>query len=129
MLDNSTAQTVTSLLTVELLPSNRAPYWLPAATSTPGTALTCTPVAQSTKFPCQDLSSLVADLDIALGVGEALTFAITAGNTGGAFSINPATGQVTVEASINFPSAFNLTITSEGQGHQWPCHVCPELPQ
>ncbi|HVF34494.1 MAG TPA: Ig-like domain-containing protein, partial [Candidatus Saccharimonadia bacterium] len=49
--------------------------------------------------------------------GPALTYAITGGNTGGAFAINPATGAITV-AIPNAVTAgtFNLTITVSDAG-------------
>ncbi len=45
--------------------------------------------------------------------GDTLTYAITAGNTNGAFAINPATGEITVNGSINFESqsSYLLTVT------------------
>jgi large repetitive protein len=53
-------------------------------------------------------------------VGQAHTFAITAGNTGGAFAINPATGQITVanSAAVDFETtpAFSLTVQVTDDG-------------
>ena len=46
--------------------------------------------------------------------GDTLTYAITGGNTGGAFAINAATGEVTVNnsAALNFETnpTFSLTV-------------------
>ncbi|MBY0248397.1 MAG: DUF4347 domain-containing protein, partial [Nitrospiraceae bacterium] len=45
--------------------------------------------------------------------GTAISYSITAGNTGGAFAINPATGQITVNSSavLNRESISNFTLT------------------
>ena len=45
-------------------------------------------------------------------VGQTHTFAITAGNTGGAFAIDPSTGQITVAGGINYEvtPSFSLTV-------------------
>lgn len=45
--------------------------------------------------------------------GTAITYSITAGNTGGAFAINPATGQITVNSSavLNRESISSFTLT------------------
>ncbi len=52
--------------------------------------------------------------------GQLLTYAITGGNTGGAFSINTATGQITVAnpAAVNFEvnPVFQLTVTATDNG-------------
>jgi VCBS repeat-containing protein len=52
--------------------------------------------------------------------GQTLTFAITAGNTGGAFAINSATGEITVanSAAVNFETtpAFSLTVQVTDNG-------------
>jgi len=44
--------------------------------------------------------------------GQSHTFAITAGNTGGAFAIDPSTGQITVAGGINYEvtPSFSLTV-------------------
>jgi putative intracellular protease/amidase len=53
--------------------------------------------------------------------GQSLTYAIVGGNTGGAFAINPATGQISVaiHAALDFETtpAFSLTVeaTDDGQ--------------
>ena len=48
----------------------------------------------------------------AAGVGQTLTYSITAGNTGGTFLINPNTGQITVanNAVLNASAPFTLTV-------------------
>ena len=45
--------------------------------------------------------------------GEAITYSITAGNTGGAFAINAATGAITVasSAALNFETTPSFTLT------------------
>jgi len=52
--------------------------------------------------------------------GQSHTFAITAGNTGGAFAINPATGQITVAtpSALDFETTptFNLTVQATDNG-------------
>ena len=52
--------------------------------------------------------------------GQAHTFAITAGNTAGAFAINPATGQITVanSAALDFETdpSFSLTVQVTDDG-------------
>jgi len=52
--------------------------------------------------------------------GQTLTYAITGGNTGGAFAINPATGQVTVanQAALDFEMTpvFGLTVQVTDNG-------------
>ncbi len=52
--------------------------------------------------------------------GQVLTYAITGGNTGGAFAINPANGQITVanSAALDFETTptFNLTVTVTDNG-------------
>ena len=52
--------------------------------------------------------------------GQTLTYAITAGNTGGAFAINPTTGQITVanQLALNFEvnPVFTLTIQVTDNG-------------
>jgi VCBS repeat-containing protein len=52
--------------------------------------------------------------------GDTFTYAITAGNTGGAFAINPNTGQLTVanNAALNFEAtaSFPLTVTVTDAG-------------
>ena len=47
--------------------------------------------------------------------GQTHTFAITAGNTGGAFAINPSTGQITVATSsaVNFETTPSFSLTVE----------------
>ncbi|HEY3567640.1 MAG TPA: cadherin domain-containing protein [Thermoanaerobaculia bacterium] len=50
--------------------------------------------------------------------GQAHTFAITAGNTGGAFAINPTTGAITVAGAIDFETlpAYSLTVQVTDNG-------------
>lgn len=50
--------------------------------------------------------------------GQTLTYAITAGNTGGAFAINSGNGQITVANTINFESlaSYSLTVTVTDNG-------------
>jgi hypothetical protein len=47
------------------------------------------------------------------GEGDALNFSITAGNTGGAFAINPGTGAITVanNAALNFETTPSFALT------------------
>jgi hypothetical protein len=56
--------------------------------------------------------------------GQTHTFAITAGNTGGAFAINPSTGEITVANSgaVNFEAtpSFSLTIQVNDSGSPFP---------
>ena len=51
-------------------------------------------------------------------VGQAHTFAITAGNTAGAFAIDPATGQITVanSAALDFETNPGLLADRAGDG-------------
>ncbi|HEX2836410.1 MAG TPA: cadherin domain-containing protein [Thermoanaerobaculia bacterium] len=51
-------------------------------------------------------------------VGQTLTYAITAGNTGGAFAINSANGQITVANPINYEalSSYSLTVQVTDNG-------------
>ena len=46
-------------------------------------------------------------------VGQAHTFAITAGNTGGAFAIDPATGAITVALPLDFETTPSYSLTVE----------------
>ena len=52
--------------------------------------------------------------------GQAHTFAITAGNTAGAFAIDPSTGQITVanSAALDFETtpSFSLTVQVTDDG-------------
>ena len=52
--------------------------------------------------------------------GDTLTYAITGGNTGGAFTINPSTGEITVNnsAALDFETtpSFNLTVAVTDSG-------------
>ncbi len=50
--------------------------------------------------------------------GQTLTYSITAGNTGGAFAINSATGEITVANTLNFEalSSYVLTVTISDNG-------------
>jgi len=50
--------------------------------------------------------------------GDTLTFAITGGNVGAAFAINPSTGVVSVAGPIDFEtlSAYSLTVTATDSG-------------
>ena len=43
--------------------------------------------------------------------GQSLTYAITAGNTGNAFAINSATGQITVAGALNFEGTASYALT------------------
>jgi uncharacterized delta-60 repeat protein len=43
--------------------------------------------------------------------GQTLSYAITAGNTGGAFAIDPSTGQLTVAAALDFEAIPTFTLT------------------
>jgi len=45
--------------------------------------------------------------------GQTHSYAITAGNTGGAFAIDPATGEITVAATIDFETTPSYTLTVE----------------
>ena len=51
-------------------------------------------------------------------VGQTLTYAITAGNTGSAFAIDPNTGEISVDGSIDFENlnAYTLTVTATDSG-------------
>ncbi len=48
-------------------------------------------------------------------MGQMLTYSITAGNTGGAFAINPGNGQITVANPINFESVASYSLTVQVQ--------------
>jgi Raf kinase inhibitor-like YbhB/YbcL family protein len=51
-------------------------------------------------------------------VGQALTYAITGGNTGSVFAINPATGQITVAGALDYEtkSSYALTVQVTDNG-------------
>jgi hypothetical protein len=72
---------------------------------------------------------VVFDPDVALNVGENFTFAITGGNTGASWGVDPFTGQLSVvngnTAAMRFPDGtaaspgfFNLTVTVQDAGTQ-----------
>ena len=56
------------------------------------------------------------DLDAADAEGDALTYAITAGNEAGAYDIDPATGVVTVADASLVPETATLTVTVTDDG-------------
>ena len=70
------------------------------------------------------LSLAVADPDLALGVGEALTFSILSGNVGGTFAIVPSSGQLFVadnaSASFIYPNVFALVVQVQDAGIDGP---------
>jgi len=51
-------------------------------------------------------------------VGQSHTFSVTGGNVGGAFAINPTTGEITVAGTINFEAtpSFSLTVQVTDSG-------------
>lgn len=107
VVDNSAPQltdnaTITITLTdVNEQPTINSPTFVVAENTANGTAIG---------------SVVGSDVD----AGQTLTYAITGGNTGGAFAINPATGQITVANSsvLNFEvnPVFVLTVTAMDNG-------------
>ncbi len=88
------------------------------------TAVNDAPVATDATFSLLENSvattvvGTVAASDV--DTGDTRTFAITSGNTGGTFTINPTTGQITVanNALLNFETnpVFNLVVTVTDAG-------------
>ena len=105
--DLSNGRSATATISVPLRHVNRAPAW----TTTPP-ALT-TPAQTLVSAVGSPLSSYVTDLDTALGIGERLTFSITAGNDG-TFAINNASGALSVvdktKPSFVYPGSYSLTV-------------------
>jgi hypothetical protein len=102
-LDTATGRSATGGLNVTVLHSNRAP-----TLSIPKTSETIyAPLATRGPFGIS-LSQFAADLDLPLGIGEALTFSLVAStNPGGAFAIDPSTAQL----SIAIPTAQAVQVT------------------
>ena len=83
-----------------------------------------TPVVNDQSFPVNEnaVNGMVVGTVAASDpdAGDTLTYAITGGNTGGAFAINAATGEITVNnsAALNFESnpTFNLTVQVTDSG-------------
>lgn len=118
--DINTGRAALGTLAVSLQHSNRVPYWnwtLPQPTQF---------VTQQTGGPFgTPLSAYVVDLDLALNVGEVLTFAIVGGNSNGAFSIDPSTGRLSVvdtSKTVGIAS-FNLTVSVRDAGIDGPAGV------
>jgi hypothetical protein len=72
----------------------------------------------------------VADPDLALNVGENMTFTLLGGNTDGTFALNPVTGELSVafafanafRAPPDGPGWFNLTIGVTDAGKDGPAY-------
>ena len=131
-------------VTLTMAHSNRAPVWaaLPtyytaAATNTTAIGSPLRRVAPGAPFvvPCPThirpsappRSVYVTDLDLGI-VAEALTYSLTgAGNTGGTFGIDPATGRLFVaalgSAAFNYPGSFNLTACARDAGIDGPVYT------
>lgn len=103
---------VVSLSHANRPPSWSAVPWLSAAALTSGTV-------------GPPLLQYVVDLDLALNVGENETFAITGGNAGGTFGVQPGTGQLFIAnnntAAFQFGQPpFNLTVSVTDAGVNGP---------
>ncbi|MDZ4688540.1 MAG: cadherin domain-containing protein, partial [Planctomycetaceae bacterium] len=99
-------QSRTAAIKVKLLKVNAKPVVAPQRFSVPENSPAGTNVG----------TVVATDSD----VGQTLKYAITGGNTGGAFAINMTTGQITVAnpAAINFETAnlFQLTVSATDNG-------------
>ncbi len=82
------------------------------------------PTVNSPTFTLAENATVGTPVGLVVGndpdVGQLLTYAITGGNTGGAFAINAATGQITVAnpAAVNFETnpVFLLNVTATDNG-------------
>lgn len=82
------------------------------------------PVVNAATFSLAENTGMGTSVGIVVAsdpdAGQSRTFAITAGNTNNAFSINPTTGVITVSntAALNYESTpiFNLTVTVTDNG-------------
>ncbi|MFZ6026726.1 MAG: cadherin domain-containing protein [Chloroflexota bacterium] len=110
--DNGTpALSGSATITINLIDSNDAPTVNPATFSLPENSPNGTAVGTVTATNPEG--------------GQTLAFAITAGNTGGAFAIDAASGQITVAnvAAVDYETnpAFSLTVraTDDGSPVMW----------
>jgi VCBS repeat-containing protein len=103
--DNGTpTQSGTATITINILNINEAPVANPATFAVNENSPVGTAVGAVT----------FTDPD----TGQAHTFAITAGNTGGAFAINASTGEITVAGVVNYETtpSFSLTVQVTDNG-------------
>jgi hypothetical protein len=103
--DNGTpSQSGTATITINILNVNEAPVANPATFAVNENSPVGTAVGAVT----------FTDPD----TGQAHTFAITAGNTGGAFAINASTGEITVAGVVNYEAtpSFSLTVQVTDNG-------------
>ena len=96
---DSQGSTDTGLLTVTVTGINQAPVVTAATVSIAENSANGTPV-HTVAFTDPD-------------VGQTHTFAITSGNTGGAFAIDPSTGEITVAAAVDFETTPTFSLTVE----------------
>ena len=108
--NGSPALSGTATVTVNLTNVNEAPVVTPATFAVAENSANGTAVGTVT----------VTDPD----AGQTHTFAITAGNTGGAFAINPSTGQITVAnsggAELRDDAVLHADRPGDGQRHAGP---------
>ncbi len=96
---------------------------LPAAVSITITPVNDAPVVNAATFAVVEGSAAGTNVGTAtateVDTGQTLTWSITAGNTGNAFAINPATGQITVATAAAVTvanSPFSLTVQALDNG-------------
>ena len=103
--DSKIARSATGSLQIILSPVNRAPVWgvIP---------LVFVPERVANVIVGAPLSTLVTDADVALKIGEILTFSIIGGGNGsGLFAIDSASGAVlTLVNTLNFPNVYELIV-------------------
>jgi hypothetical protein len=97
--NGSPPATGTAAITIDLTDVNDAPVVDPATFSVAENSATGTPVGTVT-FTDQD-------------AGQTHVFAVTAGNTGGVFTIDPATGEVTLAGPVDFETTSSYSLTVE----------------
>ncbi|MCY2925939.1 MAG: cadherin domain-containing protein [Planctomycetota bacterium] len=71
------------------------------------------PVADDDAFGVDENSANGTTVGTVTAAGDSLTYAITGGNVGGAFAINPATGRITVAdgSKLNYEARASYTLT------------------
>jgi hypothetical protein len=115
------ARSLPTTYTVMLAHVNQPPAFNASLAST---YLAPTAVERKSGTVGSPLSLAVADPDLALGIGEALTFSILSGNTGNTFAIVPASGQLYVadnaSATFIFPNVFSLLVQVQDAGIDGP---------
>lgn len=84
--------------------------WLTMAPTICGTAI----VAGDAAFTIAEDAAVGTSVGTVVATGSGtLAYTITGGNTGGAFAINPATGQITTAAALDYETAPSYTLTVE----------------